>query len=265
MKRPIKVVASGSGTRYPVQIGAICQLLDYGLDPDEALGTSGGGIAAAAVAKYRTSKELEQLALDVLPRNFLTRNWFPFGGRAGIYKMSGFINAFRRYLHRNIEDSEVGLHIVATNWTKGEVDVFTSGALAPRLAASMCLPIFDMVEIGDNLYEDGGTSMNFAIDYQGWKYPMPNMHVIGLKVRGRADFMPRPSPLTKLHRAAGSIERLIAANDREHIEDAHWANVIMLDTAAPGVDLNMGPDEVKGMLNEGRQAVVRAHVEGRLG
>jgi hypothetical protein len=63
----------------------------------------------------------------------------------------------------------------------------------------------------------------------------------------------------------GTVANLIKANDNEHIEDAHWAKVVMLETKSEGLNLWMGPDEVKQMIQEGRNAVKKAAAEGKLG
>jgi dsDNA-specific endonuclease/ATPase MutS2 len=62
----------------------------------------------------------------------------------------------------------------------------------------------------------------------------------------------------------GTIENLIDANDREHIEDANWAKVIVLETKASGMNLFMGPDDVRAMIGEGRSAIRKAQAEGKL-
>jgi predicted acylesterase/phospholipase RssA len=262
--KKIRLVISGSGTRYPVQIGAVCELLDMGYEFPEILGASGGAITGAAAAKFKTSAELEKLATTLLPKKFLTRSWFPFGGKAGLYTMDGIEKTFTENLHKNVEDGHSRLHIVTTNWTKGEKVVWRKGLLAPRLCASMCLPIFDMVEIAGDLYEDGGVSMNFGLDYTGWDDPNPAIPTIGLKVRSPSDDKPRKAPFTKLDRAVGTIENMLRAQDREHIEDAHWAKVVMLDTTSGGLDLQMGEKDVQKMLQEGRAAIKKALAKGVL-
>ena len=264
MKR-LKLVLSGSGTRYPVQIGAVCELLDLGFTFPEMVGASGGAITAAAAAKFKTSAELESLALTLLPSTFLTKNWFPFGGQAGLYTKEGLLKVFKKHLHPKVEDGHSKLHIVTTNWTKGESKVWTSGDLPIRLFASMCLPIFDMAEIDGDLYEDGGVRMNFALDYEGWANPYDEVPVLGLKVRSPNEAKPRKPPFTKIDRAEGTISNMLAAQDREHIEDANWAKVVMLDTKADGLNLGMGEKEVREMLLEGRAAIKKAHLKGQIG
>ena len=70
MHKVIRVAASGSGTRYPVQVGAYCELTDMGVEIDEAVTTSGGSIASAVKAMFQTSKRMEEAVCELLPRDF---------------------------------------------------------------------------------------------------------------------------------------------------------------------------------------------------
>jgi len=268
MYKTIRTAASGSGTRYPVQVGAYCELTDMGIDVEEAVTTSGGSVASAIKAKFQTSKQMEEMVCDLLPRNFLDPHIWPFGGgQEGQIQGKKFQAEFTRVLGKKIEDLKgPRLHIASSNWTKGRTDIHTTGDLAPRLFASMCLPIFDMVAIDGDLHEDAGMSgANFLLDYDGWFRKNLMIPVIGLKVRGSKDPQVRPRPKTKLDRLAGSIDNMIAGADREHIEDAKYGQVVFLDTVAPGLNLLMGPDDVRSMIAEGRAAIRKAKLEGKLG
>ena len=268
MYKAIRTAGSGSGTRYPVQIGAYCELTDLGIVIDESVTTSGGSVATAVKAKFQTSKLMEEAACDLLPRDFLDPHIWPFGGGTeGQIQGKKFQAQFTKVLGKNIEDLHgPRMHIATSNWTQGRTDIHTKGLLAPRLFGSMCLPIFDMVEIDGDLHEDAGMSgANFLLDYTGWFRKNENLPVIGLKVRGLNEPKKRPRPKTKLDRLMGSIDNMIAGADREHIEDAKYAQVIFLDTEAPGLNLLMGPDDVRAMIAEGRAAVKKAVLAGKLG
>jgi hypothetical protein len=268
MYKIIRVAASGSGTRYPVQIGAYCELTDMGITIDEAVTTSGGSVATAVKAKFKTSKQMEEMACDLLPRDHLDPHIWPFGGGTeGQIAGAKFQEQFRKLLGNKVEDlTGPRMHIATTNWTRGVTQVHTSGDLAPRLFGSMCLPIFDMVEIDGELHEDAGMSgANFLLDYNGWHNKDAKLPVIGLKVRSPNDPKVRLRPKTKLDRLMGSLDDMIAGADREHIEDATYACVVFLDTKAPGLNLLMGPDDVRSMIQEGRNAVKKAKLEGKLG
>jgi len=263
MYQAIRLAISGSGTRYPVQIGALCEFTDMGISIVEAVTTSGGTVAGAAKAALQTSAKMEQMACDVLPRDHLDPNWWPFGGTRGGFAGKKFREAFRKHLGSKIEHLIAPrLHIATTNWTRGTTVVHKAGDLPLCIGASMCLPVFDMVEIEGELYEDGGAGgANFLLDYQGWHHPKDDLPMIGLCVRGAETSVIRERPRTKLDRLIGTIEDLIAANDREHIEDAHWAQVITLETKAPRSESLHGPR--RGTSDDQRRAPSRPESQAR--
>lgn len=263
--KAINAVASGTGTRYPVTIGAMCELADMGIDVSEMIVTSGGFIAGAAKACLQNSKDMEELACDILPRDHLKQNWFPFGGQKSWFSMTGFQQAFRYHFGSRLEDlCAPRLHVTARNWNKGANQVFNAGDLPLIGSATMCLPIFDMVKIGADLFQDGGFGNNFPIDFQGWHDPRV-LPVVGFRVRSVGDGARRPNPVTKIDRLVGSVNDLLEACDREHIDDAYWAQVIVLETKAPGLNLFMGADDVRAMIRDGRESVKRARLAGKLG
>lgn len=265
MKR-VNIAASGTGTRYPVTMGALCELRDSGIEIAEAIVTSGAFIAGAALAKLKTSAEMEELACDVLPRDHLVPNLLPFGGRRGWFSTSGLQQAFRHHFGTRLSDlSGPRLHVTARNWSTGTDQVFKAGPLPVIGAATMCLPIFDMIEIAGDLFQDGGFGNNFPIDYRGWHDQDSELPTLGLRVRSVGAGARRPAPRTKIDRLVGSLNDLIESCDREHIDDAYWAQVLVLETSAPGLNLFMGPDDVRGMIRDGREGVRRARVAGKLG
>lgn len=264
----IRTAASGSGTRYPVQVGAYCELTDMGIDISEAVTTSGGSVATALKSKLQTSKLMIEAVCDLLPRNFLDPHIWPFGGgQEGEIQGKKFQDQFRKVLGSKLEDLKgPRLHVATSNWTRGRTDIHTSGDLPSRVFGSMCLPIFDMVLINGDLHEDAGMSgANFLLDYDNWHDKLTPLPVVGLKVRSMNEPLARLRPNTKLDRLAGSIDNMIAGADREHIEDAKFAQVIFLDTQAPGLNLLMSADDVRAMVVEGRNAIKKAKLEGTLG
>lgn len=266
MNKAVNIAASGTGTRYPVTLGALCELVDMGFEIPEAVVTSGAFIAGAALSKYKTSAEMEELACDVLPREHLVPNLLPFGGRKSWFSMSGFQQAFRHHFGARLEDlNGPRLHVTARNWNTGADQVFRAGPLPLIGSATMCLPIFDMVEICGDLFQDGGFGNNFPIDYRGWHDKSRELPTLGLRVRSVGQGVRRPAPKTKIDRLAGSLNDLIEACDREHIDDAHWAKVIVLETGAPGLNLFMGADDVRAMIADGRESIRRARIAGKLG
>jgi len=266
MFKKVKLVISGSGTRYPIQLGAIIRLLELGIEIEEVVGTSGGAICAAAIGSGYDRHALLKLATSTLPKNILEKNWLPFGGTKSIYNNKKLLKTFRQLFVEDFSDCEIPTHIVTHNWTKKEPKIWNGPKDDLPLAtnASMCLPIFDMVEINGELYEDGGIDANFCIDFQDWNLKN-NTPVIGIRMRSDGYTLPRKKPFFKTDRLIATISDLIDACDREHIEDATWAKVVTITTNFPGVKLDIDEKDVIQMINEGKNAINAALIEGKLG
>ena len=60
-RKKVKLVLSGSGTRYPCFIGTIQRLLEEGYEIEEVCGTSGGAIIAAGFASWYDPEKPEEI------------------------------------------------------------------------------------------------------------------------------------------------------------------------------------------------------------
>lgn len=248
-------------------MGAILRLLELGIEIEEVVGTSGGAICASALATFGHDKaKLKGLVLEVLPSKILKKNLLPIGGTKSLYGNEQIVRAFRTHFIEQFKDAVIPAHIVTHNWTRKKSVVWDkpNDDLPLATNASMCLPIFDMVEIGGDLYEDGGIDANFAIDFKDWTLKT-DTPIVGIRMRSVGEHKPRPKPSNKIERVMGTINDLIDASDREHIEDANWAKIITIQTSFPGVKLEITKQEVEAMLKEGREAIDAAVRAGKLG
>lgn len=259
MKR-VKLVLRGGGTRYPVYAGAFKVLSESDFLVEEVLGTSAGAIAAGILASGRTPEHVHDLMRKALPSKLLDARWFPppvwpfVDGTKGVYKGNTLLDFARENLPSDYDHTALPVHISTHNWTRGENRVWTKGDLPLHVRASMSLPIFDMVTIAGDLYEDGGVSGNFLLDYDSWRI-RSQAPVIGLSLLSPDDTRPRSKPKNKAERLSGSISDLIEANDREHIEDAKHARVVYLRTEHRGLELGMTEEDVDDMVEEGAAAM----------
>jgi len=258
----IKLVVRGGGTRYPVYVGFQRACEARGIKIEEAVGTSAGAIYLGGLSAGRNSFEMEQLFKSLLPGDFIDPRWFPFwpfaSGKDGLIKGDKFLEACRKYFPMSYESTRMPVHIVTHNWTRGTNRIFSDGDLPLHVRASMSLPIFDMVEIKNHLYEDGGVSGNFMMDFDGWtlKSKAPTW---GIALKSERDFSFRAPPKTKIARISATINDMIDANDREHIEDAEkHSRIIYLRTKHPGMNLFMSPTDVEEMIKEGQNSAERA-------
>lgn len=312
MPTPIKLALSGSGTRLYAHIGATARLLELNFLVEEAIGTSGGAIVAAAACSGMSPKDLKRLALANSPQKLIRvktplealKNWTQgWGGPAGVCPTEPILRAMRATLPETFEELQSPCHIATANYTRRSRPViWQSGDLPLTVVASMCLPIFDMVEIGGvlveeqrskilygfgartptkkdkqvvpgvdegcasasgipgavsvvpELYQDGGISGNFWIDFDQW-HIKSDAPILGLRAQGTLDYAIRPAPKNKLERLANTLSDIIDSQDREHQEDAPSARVCYVKSRFSGFDFSFSHDEITLMMKEGSDAI----------
>jgi len=258
--KKIKLVLSGSGTRYPVFAGAIKRLLLEGYEIEEACGTSGGAMIAGALGtKYdknnalNTIIDLTDMMLNSMPGQLLDPRWFPFGIR-GLFKGNKFLEEFEKRFVSSFEDTKIPINIVTYNVSKRVHKIWNNrdkGVSLPLcVRASMSLPfIFDPVEIDGDLHIDGGIAANFPLDIFG-----SGENVIGLRFASNESPKERRVK-TKLDLIDATIEGMMSATMNEHIEDAMYARVCPLYTKHAGLDLLMTRDDMNEQVREGYESV----------
>ena len=171
MPTPIKLALSGSGTRLYAHIGAAARLLDLGFVVEEAIGTSGGAIVAAAVCAGFSANDLRALALDCPPQAIIrARSAFQMatqglGGARAFCSTEPVLRRLRAILPESFSELQVPCHVATTNWTRcGKPVIWQSGDLPLTVVASMALPIFDMVPIAGMLVEEKSTGILYGLN-----------------------------------------------------------------------------------------------------
>lgn len=186
-------VFSGGGARGALHVGALRALLEAGIRPDMAVGTSIGAWNAAWLARRPTLEGVEELATiwqELQPQQVLFGRRLPAGSRARSLKGLLMLTALRRItggrsslyddaglrqllaLHlenQTFEDLALPLSVIATDLSHGGRAVFRSGRVVDAVLASSAIPgIFPPVRIDGAMYADGGMvdgcSVETAID-----------------------------------------------------------------------------------------------------
>lgn len=260
--KKIKLVLSGSGTKYPVFVGAVHALVERGYQFTEVCGTSGGSIIAACIASGMKIAEMSALVKRVNPAELLDLNWLPFGPTEGLIKGRKFLRQLRIELPETFEEahakSGIHLNVVTFNVARGTHVIwgsrFTGKADLPLcLRASMSIPfVFDAVQLpfasdgvtkAKETHVDGGVGANFPLDLFGL-----GEDVIGLR------FRPQNKPRninSKLDYAMALVDGMIESSTREHTEDAVHARQIYLDTTGGGLDFNLTPAKIEQLIEDG--------------
>lgn len=254
MDKPIKIVLSGSGTRYPMLAGGVAKLQEI-YDITEICGTSGGAIVASAVAMGYCGNELKQLILDT---NIKDNNLIDFS-LLSLFFDWGFIKGDKIYRmlkktlnNAKFKDTKIPLHIVTTNIEKQCMKVFNtqsdpdiSVALAVR--ASMAIPgIFNPVKINGDLHLDGGVCSSYFIDIFG-----PGIGVIGLAFLNTG--IPPQKINNGLEYITATVRAMLNSINKEHIEDAPNARTIYFNSSTDSLDLNIDRKDSERMFDQGYQ------------
>lgn len=153
------ITLSGGGARGFSHIGVLAALHDHGIEPEVVSGASMGAIIGAMYACgispagiydiVRKEKFLRLFSID-LPLH---------GGMTSLKKVEKEMERILPYKTFGWLPKE--LFISATNLTRGEGKVFSSGSLVDAVVASATIPVvFKPKEIKGDLYVDGGIFLN---------------------------------------------------------------------------------------------------------
>lgn len=263
--KKIKLVLSGSGTRFPVHVGGIMRLAEEGYEFEAVCGTSGGAIIAGALASgYAPNEEMIKLIKSLLPKNNLIDysilsllfNW-------GLIKGNKIEKIFSKMAAPNFGATTIPLHVVTTNLNRQAGRVFSTHSdpnmsVARAVRASMSIPgVFAPVRIDGEMYVDGGVAGNYMLDIFG-----AGEDVIGLtfgRVNKVMDWEAcKPKPIKSVKQFMDrNIDTMIAATTREHVEDAVYARTIPLLSKHSSLNLYMNEKDVDDMIEEGYVSVDR--------
>ncbi|MDR3117835.1 MAG: patatin-like phospholipase family protein [Mediterranea sp.] len=152
---------SGGFIKGFAHLGVMQALKEHDINPDILSGVSAGVLAGAFYADgnepYRvldffSGQKFLDLAKLVIPKQ-------------GLFDLCELIDFLKANLKaKNIEDLRIPLVITATDFDHGRSVHFRKGELAPRIAASCCMPVlFAPVCIDGVHYVDGGLFMNLPV------------------------------------------------------------------------------------------------------
>lgn len=168
----VAFVLSGGASHGAVQVGMLGALTEAGIVADDVVGVSSGSLNAVAYATDPSPEGVERLAATW--RQVRRSHIFPLrpslilgglGRRDHLMPNSGLRAWIERHLEIDrLEDTELPVHVVATDLETGMPVLLSRGAPAPALLASCAIPgIFPPVEIDGRLLIDGGVSAVTAI------------------------------------------------------------------------------------------------------
>jgi NTE family protein len=166
-------VLAGGGSFGAVQVGMLRELVAADVRADLVVGCSVGAINGVHFAAAPDSAGV--LRLEQVWRRLRRRDIFPItfssvlaalSRRAHLIDPRGLRDVLERHLPcRQLEDSTIPVHVVATRLLAGIAVCISRGPAVPAVLASAAIPAaFPPVRIGDEDYIDGGVAANTPIE-----------------------------------------------------------------------------------------------------
>lgn len=254
--KKIKLVLSGSGTRFPIYAGAIRRLEEEGVEIEAVVGTSGGSIIAAAIGSGYSGKQIIKLCKDIVPK---LQKLVDFS-MISFFQEWGFIpgNKIQKELEKvfvpTFKDIKVPVFITATNFNTEKLVIFSKAThpgfqLARAVRCSMAIPLVFTPHLFEGDYHyDGGVKYNFPIDFF-----VDQENVLGLYFIDDVDKPRKPHPkglFAVIEVVSRVISMLIAAKTEDDIQDSK-ALKVPLRTSVDGLDFSFTPEEVEKIIQEG--------------
>ena len=168
------LVLSGGGALGALQAGFLRALFRTDFKPSIIIGTSAGAVNGAFLAFHPDEQGTEKLF--EIWQSLRDESLFLFNPLRVAYQLAsrqmcltngGLLKRLLRD-HTPVDDfsaTKVPLCITTTNLTAGRKEVFHEGTVSTAVLASTALPgIFCPVEVGDQMYVDGGILENLDLD-----------------------------------------------------------------------------------------------------
>jgi NTE family protein len=210
--KKIGLALGGGAVLGAAHIGALRAIDDFDIRINYITGTSIGAFVAAFFAFGMKWKEIKEIALKL--------KWIDITGislsRYGLLsneKLGELI--IENIGHKNIQDSDIPLAMVATDVASGEKIVLDKGSLADAVMASTCIPgIFKPVEINGQMLVDGGIVENVPINTIR---EMGAEYVIGVDLNAKHTY---DKPNNILDVIINSFHFIMQQSDKLQTEDA---------------------------------------------
>ncbi|MBL7181251.1 MAG: patatin-like phospholipase family protein [Desulfobacterales bacterium] len=162
----IGVALGGGGARGFAQIGVLRVLEQEKIPIDVVVGTSVGSLIGAIYADSGKVLDAEFIAISITDEDIFDYRAFSFfsGGFVKGEKLESFLNNHLR--NKNIENFKVRFGAVAVDLRTGRSVIFDRGPVARAVHASCAIPgVFVPVEIGGNVFVDGGVTDPIPVDF----------------------------------------------------------------------------------------------------
>lgn len=247
VKYDIDLVFSGSGVRLPAHVGALKAIVGSGLfNIKRIAGVSGGAIIGAAFECFRQDLidinavvRCKDLIMNTDIGSLIKDSYFPLINllrKCGMYsgdKFKDFVaNKISKKTLRELPDIYIVTHdLIKRASIVQHASTFPTLDIPTALRRSMGIPFYFFPNYRRNrdfhCYVDGGVSNNYPIDIFDDKI----RPTIGIRLYSDED-----EPDAQVcdyglkDYSSAIISAMIDTIEYEHIEDAHWASTISINT-----------------------------------
>ena len=170
--KPTAYVLAGGGSFGAIQVGMMHALAKHGVVADLVVGSSVGAINGAYYAGDPSLKGV--LGLEALWRGLKRHDVFPVTWRTllGFMWRRDFLiphDGIRKLIedhlpYRNLQDAQLPLHIVTTDFVSGESVVLSDGPAVEAILASTAIPgAFTPIHYRNLFLADGAISSNTPV------------------------------------------------------------------------------------------------------
>jgi NTE family protein len=165
-------VFAGGGSHGAVVVGMLREIIRAGVRPDFVVGASAGAINGAYFAGHPTVEgvsRLEEIWCRLTTEHVFGPRWHSF---VSVLRRRDYLFAAKRLrlllethlAFRDLGESRLPLHVVASDLLTGEEVVLSSGPAIEAVLASTAIPgVFPAVRLNGRELVDGGVSSNTPI------------------------------------------------------------------------------------------------------
>lgn len=159
--KKVALCLGGGAVLGAFHIGVIKAIEEFDIEISYVSGTSIGSIIGVLYACGKSSKEIEDIALDIKWKDLYTISLSKMGVLSN-EKIGDFLSEHLE--ERKFEDLAKQFGVIAADIATGEKVSLTQGDVKSAVMASSCIPgIFIPVEIEERLLVDGGVIENVPI------------------------------------------------------------------------------------------------------
>ncbi len=210
--KQVRLALSGSGFLGPIHAGAVCALMDAGVQIVEVSGSSGGSIVASLVAVGMDSDTIKRLAMSDIPKGIIK-----FQPLVLLKKALNSGEILHQWLKDVIgelafSDIKIPLTVMATDIQAGKPMAFNASETPDVLIADACrasasVPfVWQPAEINGRVYVDSGVVNNIPVDH----LVSDDIQRIGIQVE---DGSPSGSIATPIAYAKQCLNTMLNANE----------------------------------------------------